>query len=226
MEDLIPMLASTSLFRCFSTKELSMLFEKEHYRVKQYAKNAVIHFQNEKCVSLDIVLRGTVLVQKIDSNGDMLTLCSFMAGDSIGENLLFSHNNPYPMTMTAKYDTDILHADKELILSLCQSNSGFLENFLQSIFDKTLILAGKIQLLSMKTIRQCMIEFLLYECRIQKNTTIRLEVSKKELAEKLGVQRPSLSRELKKMRNENLIAYDAKSITIINIEALKRLHTE
>ncbi len=226
MEDLISTLASISLFRCFSTQELSMLFKKEHYRVKRYAKNAVIHFQNEKCVNLDIVLRGTVLVQRIDSNGDMLTLCSFMAGDSIGENLLFSRNNPYPMTMTAKYNTDILHADKELILSLCQSNSGFLENFLQSISDKTLILAGKIKLLSMKTIRQCMIEFLLYECRIQKNTTIRLEVSKKELAEKLGVQRPSLSRELKKMRNENLIAYDAKSITIIDMETLKRLHTE
>jgi len=226
MEDLIPMLASTSLFRCFSTEELSMLLKKEHYRVKRYAKSAVIHLQNEKCVSLDIVLHGTVLVQKIDSNGDMLTLCSFMAGDSIGENLLFSRNNPYPMTMTAKSDTDILHADRTLILSLCQNSSGFLENFLQSISDKTLILAGKINTLSMKTIRQCMIEFLLYEYRIQHNATIRLEVSKKELAEKLGVQRPSLSRELKKMRNEKLITFDAKSITIRDIKALKRLHTE
>lgn len=226
MEDLIPMLASADLFRCFSTEELLMLFKKEHYHVKRYAKNAVIHFQNEKCVSLDIVLRGTVLIQKIDSDGDMLTLCSFMAGDSIGENLLFSRNNLYPMTMTAKCDTDILRADRTLILSLCQSNSGFLENFLQSISDKTLILAGKIKLLSMKTIRQCIVEFLLYECQIQKSTTIQLEVSKKELAEKLGVQRPSLSRELKKMRNENLIAFDAKSITIRDMEALKRLHTE
>lgn len=42
----------------------------------------------------------------------------------------------------------------------------------------------------------------------------------------MGVQRPSLSRELKKMRNEKLIDFDAKSITIRDMKALKRLHTE
>ena len=43
-------------------------------------------------------------------------------------------------------------------------------------------------------------------------------VTKKDLAEKFGVQRSSLSRELNKMRKEGLIEYDAYSITIINLE--------
>lgn len=226
LEDFIPLLASNNLFRCFSAEELSVLFQTDQYRIELYSKNAVIHFQNEKCTSLDIVLNGTVMIQKIDAGGDMLALCDFEAGDSIGENLLFSCNNIYPMTMTAKCDTQIIHIKKDIVLSLCGSNSDFLKNFLQSVSDKTLILAGKIKVLSMKTIRQCIAEFLLLEYHTQKSATIRLNTTKKELAEKLGVQRPSLSRELNKMRNENLIAFDAKNITIKNMEALKRLHTE
>lgn len=223
LEDFIPVLTSIGLFQCFSENELVSLFRQGQYQLRKYSKNEVIHLQNEKCTSLEIVLHGAVFIQQIDFNGDLLTLCSMLAGDSIGENLLFSCNNAYPMTMTAKSETEILQISRDLILTLCQRNESFLKSFLQSMSDKTLILAGKIKILSMKTIRQYIVDFLLYEYRLQQCTTIRLDVSKKELAEKLGVQRPSLSRELNKMRKDDLITFDAKSITIQNIEALKKL---
>ncbi len=70
----------------------------------------------------------------------------------------------------------------------------------------------------MKTIRQCIIDFLMYESFSQNSRTIKLGYTKKELAEKFGIQRPSLSRELNKMRKDGLIEYDAHSITIIDIE--------
>jgi Mn-dependent DtxR family transcriptional regulator len=69
----------------------------------------------------------------------------------------------------------------------------------------------------MKTIRQCIIDFLTYEYYIQNSLRIVLGISKKELAERIGVQRPSLLRELNKMRTDGLIEYDAHSITIKDI---------
>jgi len=47
---------------------------------------------------------------------------------------------------------------------------------------------------------------------------IRLNYSKKELAERLGVQGSSIGRELNKMRQEGLLAYDARSITLKNLK--------
>ena len=185
-----------------------------------------MHLQNEKCDNLDIILSGTVSVQKIDSAGDMLTICNFMAGDIMGENLLFSHRNSYPVTAIAKYDTEILQIKKDLILMLCQNNINFLNSFLQSISDKTLILTDKIKTLTLKTIRQCIIEFLLYEYHLQKCTTIKLNYSKKELAEKIGVQRPSLFRELNKMRKDGLLTYDSRSIIITDVNLLNKLHVD
>jgi len=121
------------------------------------------------------------------------------------------------MTVLSKTEVTILHLKKELIFNLCQSNTCFLTNFLQSLADKTLILTDKIKTLSFKSIRQCIIDFLLYESFVQKSKTIKLEMTKKDLAEKFGVQRPSLSRELNKMRKEGLIEYDAYSIKLLNI---------
>ncbi len=225
MEKFIALLKSTDLFKNLSEEELRNLFD-SNYKIKEYEKNSIIYLQNEKCESLDVILEGTVTVQKIDYDGKVLTINDFITGDVLGENLLFSVNNNYPMTIIAKNDTILLHIKKDLVLNLCQTNKYFLLNFLQSLSNKTLILTDKIKSLSLKTIRQCIVEFLLFEYYSQDNTKIILSMSKKDLAEKIGVQRSSLSRELNKMRKEGLIDFTSKYININNIEILKKFHIE
>jgi signal-transduction protein with cAMP-binding, CBS, and nucleotidyltransferase domain len=115
LDNFISFLETVNLFKCFSNNELDKLFQNNLYHIRTYTKDSVVHLQNEKCENLDIILSGTVSVQKIDSNGDLLTICSFSAGEAMGENLLFSHRNFYPMTITAKCDAKILQIKKELI---------------------------------------------------------------------------------------------------------------
>jgi len=216
----IPLLKKIDLFKYLSFEDIEYLFTKDLYEIKNYKKNSVIYFQNEKCTSFDVILKGTILVQRIDSKGNALTISDFTIGDVLGGNLLFSHKNFYPMTILSKTDTTILHIKKDLVLKFCQLDINFLNNFLISISDKTLILTDKIKALSMKTIRQCIVDFLIYESYSQNSNTVKLELTKKELAEKFGIQRPSLSRELNKMRSDGLIEYDAHSITIISMDTL------
>ena len=56
--------------------------------------------------------------------------------------------------------------------------------------------------------------FLGYQYYLQKSYVIRLNISKKDLAERLGIQRSSLSRELQKMRTDGLLEYDSRTITV------------
>lgn len=223
--DFIKLLANTDLFKCFSEDELTNIFNNgNYYNIKTYNKDSIIHFQNEICKSMDIILIGNIVIQKIDSEGNVLTINNFAGGDVIGENLLFSTNNKYPMTITAKSNAVILHIKKELILKLCQTNYSFLKIFLESLSNKALMLTDKITSLSMKTIRQSIIDFLLYEHHIQDSTKIKLNMTKKELAEKIGAQRTSLSRELNKMKNDGLIDFNSKFIYIKDINMLNELH--
>jgi CRP-like cAMP-binding protein len=220
IKNYIGMLKYINLFNNFSLEELLELFHIENHDIKEYKKNNIIYLQNEICNTVDIILKGNIVVQKVDSAGKVLTISTFAAGDVIGGNLIFANNNIYPMTVVSKSTSIILHVKKDLILELCQKNKSFLILFLQSVSDKTLILTNKIKSISMKTIRQCILDFLTYEYYSQNNLKIVLRISKKELAERIGVQRPSLLRELNKMRRDGLIEYDAQSITIKNIELL------
>lgn len=218
MLDFISILENTELFKDISMNTINHLFVQDYFIIKTYKKNSVIYFQNEKCVTFDIVLKGIVSVQSTDEKGNYISISDFTIGSELGGNLLFSHKNFYPMMVLAKTEVTLLHLKKDLVLSLCQSNTTFLSKFLHSISDKTLILTDKIKTLSLKSIRQCIIDFLMYESYVQKSNIIKLEVTKKALAEKFGVQRSSLSRELNKMRKDGLIEYDAYSITIVNLD--------
>ncbi|MDD4504112.1 MAG: helix-turn-helix domain-containing protein, partial [Clostridiaceae bacterium] len=73
---------------------------------------------------------------------------------------------------------------------------------------------------TLKTIRQKICESLYDEYMKQKQLTINLQMNRNEWAERLGVQRPSLSRELIKMRKEGIIDYDRLVIHIKDIDSI------
>lgn len=219
----INVLRLTKLFKDFSQEKFNSLFNETNHRIHEYKKNSIIHFESEKCSTLDVILEGEILVQRIDANGNVLTIAQFNIGDTIGANLLFGNNNSYPMSIIAKSNTIILHINQDFLLELCRNNKSFLIEFLKCISDKTLILTNKIKSISMKSLRECIIDFLNYEYYSQNTTKIKLNMTKKELAERLGVQRTSLSRELNKMRSDGIITYDTNTITINDMQIIKKL---
>lgn len=202
------------LFSGFTNEELSSVFGSFRYRISQYDKGQIMHLQNEHCNTMDIILDGRASVQNIDESGRALTISVFLGGDILGANLIFSHRNSYPMTVVAESKTVVLHMYRELILELCKNNAVFMVGLMTAISDRTLVLTDKINAISLKTIRQCVIDYLKYECYLQKSNTIALGISKKDFADRLGVQRTSLSRELNKMRKDGLIEYNARTITL------------
>lgn len=210
------------LFNHLSSNDIPNLFKDKHYSIRNYHKNSIIYLQNQLCNTIDIVLDGKVSIQKIDENGDILTIVTYTSGDIMGGSLAFSKTNEYPMTVITTTKSTLLHIEKELILNLCQSDREFLNKFLESLSSKALILTDKIKFISMKTIRDKITEFLAYEYYLQNNPVIQLKVSKKDLAERFGIQRPSLFRELRKMKEDGLIDYDSSSITIQDINIVKK----
>ena len=91
----------------------------------------------------------------------------------------------------------------------------FLRTYLELISDHAFILGDKIKHYVNKTIRESIMNYLQYESKKQKSSHIQLNISKKALAEKIGVQRTSLSRELAKMRKDGLVLFDRDSITLL-----------
>ncbi len=214
----IDALIGIDLFRGFERNELTTFLDSKRCSLTRYNKGQLVYLQNEICQSMDIILEGEVSIQKIDAEGNILTIQTFSAMNHIGANLLFSSRKKYPMTVAVEADAVILHLERELVVDLIQNNRSFMEALLQAISDRTLILTDKINAISLSTIREQLLSYLHYESRIQQSNTVTLDISKKKLAEKLGVQRSSLGRELQKMRADGLISYDRKTIILKDLQ--------
>lgn len=208
------------LFQHFSEEELREMFNARNHEVRQYEKNQVIYLPNEVCRTLDIILEGRLSVQRIDEDGHTLRIETFSAGNILGANLIFSTRNAYPMTVVSETDSVVLRMQKDLVLELGKSNMGFMAGLLRAISDRSLILTDKINTISPRSIRKKVIDFLADEYHLQGSLIIIMGISKRELAERLGMQRTSLSRELTRMKKEGILDYDARTITIRDLESI------
>ena len=78
-------------------------------------------------------------------------------------------------------------------------------------------------MLTMENIRQKIGDFLREEYKKQKTLIIKVPLSRQEMAEHMGIQRPSLSRELSRMREEGIIKFDKEFIVVKDLDDLNNL---
>lgn len=216
MDSDLDLMKQTVLLKLLSADELRQYLNDGTFKINTYGKNNVVHFVGELCSKLEIILKGRVVVERIDESGNLMTIAEFLNDEILGGNLLFSKNPYYPMTITAKRPTVILEIHKDRLFKLFSHNHEFLKCYLEFISDHATILGDRIKHYVNRTIRDSVMSFLDYERKQQNSNKIRLNVSKKALAEKIGVQRTSLSRELAKMRDEGVIEFDSEYIELLS----------
>jgi CRP-like cAMP-binding protein len=215
MSQNISLLKKSTLIGLLSDDDVLNNIRSGKFRIVYYKKNSVVHFDGEICKKLEIILSGKIVVDSIDESGNLLTISEFYSDDVIGGNLLFSKNPYYPMTVTTQLPTDILEIDREVLYELLCNNPDLLRAFLQIISDQAFFLGDKIKHYVNKSIRDSIINYLNYEIKLQNSNHVKLNMTKKALSERIGVQRTSLSRELAKMRDDGLINFDKESITLL-----------
>lgn len=215
MNDYLELITHTALLQTISTDEINRNLTAGGFRTAVYGKNSIVHFVGENCFKLEIILRGRVVVERIDESGSLMTIAEFLDNDILGGNLLFSKKSLYPMNITAKQPTVILEINKDLLLKLFSDNHEFLKSYLEFISDHATILGDRIKHYVNRSIRDSIMSFIDYERKQQNSNKIKLNMSKKALAEKIGVQRTSLSRELAKMRDEGIIKFDSEYIELL-----------
>jgi len=205
----------TLLLNSLSEDEIRRYLNDGSFKISVYGKNSIVHFAGEYCSKLEIIMTGRIVIDHIDESGNLMTIAEFLGDEILGGNLLFSKNPHYPMTVTAKQPAVILEITKKRVFELFSENSDLLYKYLQYVSDHAAILGDRIKHYVNKTIRESIMSYLDYEQKNQGSNHIKLKITKKALAERIGVQRTSLSRELSKMRDEGIIRFDAGSIELL-----------
>lgn len=193
------------------------------YSIKDYSDGSIIKLAGERNDKLGLVYKGQAVMQHIGLDGQLMTVTSFKVGETFGGNRIFCSNNKFPLTISAKGSTSIIYFSKDMILSLCQSDQNFLVEYLKDIANKSDILSLKIRSATFVTLEERIIKYLNTQYKIQGTHKIVLQISKKEWAEQLGVQRTSLSRALQRMKKKGWLSYKNHHFTLLNYDIFKHL---
>lgn len=205
------------LFRGIDHKLLENLIREKQIYKRSYHKGATVHEQNAECHVMDIVTSGKLVAYSLAQNGSECVVFEFSAGNAIGANLLFGNRNRYPMSIYCTDDSVLLHISRPGVEELLKGYE-FVMQFVRSISMNSQGMNQKIAMYTQKSLRENLTDYFLALSSQQGSDTVVLPVTKKQLADYFGVQRPSLFRELKRMKDEGLIEVANRQITIKYLE--------
>lgn len=207
------------LFKNLTEKDLKILEENIKIEEKTYEKGSYIFNQGDIKGDLFFLIEGSILVAKFDSNGKRSIIQTFNNKGIFGEVYAYL-NEPFDFSALVQKKSKILVIKEFRNLINEFMPKSFLINYINLISKKCLVLSQKNQITNQFTLRQKIANFLLIE---EENNKIELEQTREELADFLSTTRPSLSRELSNMADENIIKISGKDIYILDINLLKNL---
>jgi CRP-like cAMP-binding protein len=209
------------MFRHLKPENIEFLLNVVEYKVKEFSKDEIVAFEGDECDSISIILNGAVELQNMFPSGKIMTIATLEANDIFGEGLLFTKEHLYPVSVVAAKKSTIMFITKPDIVHVLTHHPIVLDNFLSLLSNKLFMMNKKVKILSFENIRQKICDFILKEYKHQGNKMIKIPMSKKTMAEHMAVQRPSLSREFIKMKDEGLIDFDKDYIKILDLEGIE-----
>lgn len=209
-------LEHTLLFSTLPKEKLHGLIHENKITCVLYSPGEMVHLESETCSSVEIVIEGHLSVEQVGEDGDVFSVANFGPESLIGGNVVFSSLPRYTHSIVAIEKSLLLGIQSETLFGLLAAYDLFLRKFLTLISDNTVMVNNRLSHMMQYSLRERLTLYIKSEMVRQDSPTMELPVTKTRLAQMLGVSRTSISRELAKMRDEDLLVLDKRNITLLN----------
>ena len=224
MDEYIDLLMKVPLFKEIGSQELGHILGCFRPTTKTFKATEYITHEGHEYNGIGIVLSGQVTITKTNEAGERIIMSQLTKGGLFGEMIAFSSVNQWPASVIAKENSLIMWMTPDAILNHCErmciGHKQLMLNMLHIVSNKALGLNRKLNYLSIKSMRGKLSKFLMEEYSRQSMNLFQIEFNRNELAEFLHVSRPSMSRELSRMKDERIIDYHQSTFKILDIEQL------
>jgi len=195
--------------------------------LRQVGKREVLFSDGEEARGFYVILSGKVKLYKISPEGKEQILHVVSAPDAFAEAALFLEGS-YPAFAEALTDSQLLFFPKRDFIHLIERNPQLSINMIVSLSHFLRRFASLIEELSLKEvssrIAKYLIDLSLKSAKEGKSPKeVELDLSKTQLASKLGTISETLSRTLAKMKAKGIIEVKKNRILILNRETLEEL---
>ncbi|PIV02205.1 MAG: Crp/Fnr family transcriptional regulator [Syntrophobacterales bacterium CG_4_8_14_3_um_filter_58_8] len=207
--------------RAEDSRHLAALLQKQTLR-----KGDSLFREGEEGHSLYMITAGKIKILRQSRDGDEVILAVLSAGDFCGEMALLD-GLPRSADAVAAEETQLYGLNRKDFIAYVMNNETAVkailatlskrlrkaDDFLEDVFFRNVAarLAKKLIELAGSN-----------GCRIEDGGLIKLNVTQKDLAGMIGATRESVNKELRSLREKNLIALSGNTIVIDDLEALKQ----
>jgi CRP-like cAMP-binding protein len=195
--------------------------------LRQVRKREVLFSDGEEAKGFYVILSGKVKLYKISPEGKEQILHVVSAPDAFAEAALFLEGS-YPAFAETLSDCQLLFFPKINFIQLIQKNPQLSINMIVTLSHYLKRFALLIEELSLKEVSSRIAKYLIdLSLKLAKEgkspNEVELDLSKTQLASKLGTISETLSRTLAKMKAKGIIDVKKNRVLILNREALEEL---
>ena len=195
--------------------------------LKHVSKRGLIFADGQEAKGFYVILSGKVKLYKVSSEGKEQILHVVSAPDAFAEAALFLEGN-YPASAEAMTDCQLFFFPKKGFVELIEKHPQLSINMIVSLSQFLRRFASLIEELSLKEISSRLAKYLIdlslkYEREGKLDGLVELDLSKTQLASKLGTISETLSRTLSKMKSKGIINVQKNRIHILDRRALEEV---
>jgi CRP/FNR family transcriptional regulator len=194
---------------------------------KTYERGEIIFAEADEATGFYVNLSGQVKIYKLSIDGREQILHIIHSAEAFAEAALFA-GSTYPAFAEALKRTQVLYFPKESFLRLVRGNPQVGLNMIGGLSFWLRRFVDLVEELSLKDVSARFSKYLL-DASVRPGSkeaeaiVVELEVTKTELASRLGTISETLSRVLRKLRDRGIIHVEGRRITILDRGALEEI---
>lgn len=220
--DKIAALKKTTLFGDLTAKQLEALAERavEHH----LTPGEVLFLAGQESRGVYVVVTGALRAFRIGVDGREMVIHVERAGATVAEIPAFD-DRPYPSTVAADEDTDVLFIDKADVRRLCLEHPQIALAALKVLAGRLRRCSDLVEDLSLREVGQRIARVLLSEAqqrgkRSGTAVSFDLPLTNQQLAARVGSVREVVSRALTRLQDRGLITVKGRRMTLLDEKAL------
>ena len=217
--DVEKLVAECPLFRQIDPKDLAAMLKCLSARVLTAQRGEFIETTSGGKPLMGVVLEGSVEMISEDYFGKKSILTLLTVGNLFGETYSCLQARNRTVAFQVREDSRVLILDYDRILHACKLVCRFhhrmIENMVELIAEKNLELIEKLEVVSRTSIREKLLTYLTRQAERAGSLTFTIPMGRSELAEYLCADRSAMTRELSKLREEGIIAFDKRTFTLL-----------
>ncbi len=183
---------------------------------KKLFRDETIALQDDEINEIFIIKEGAIEIFKISEEGKKLTLRILRRGEVFCLSNIFSNKAIH--NYRAKEDSILYSIPSKAFKRLCEEDINLSDSVIEALVRNIIHYSALIERVKLMDGESCISSLLL---AMQKNRVVR--ATQEELADMSGLCRETVSRLLKKLKNEGCVETHKGSIVIKNLESLKHL---